>query len=160
MCLYSGKFGGLKNKNDVANVTFLDTSLPLSGPHSIIGRSIVIHATEDGSRWVCADINEPKPLVAFAEFDMNGVKGKITFEQARQDSPTTVMLDLQGLDSNANKFHVHVKPINRASSSGLCSSESVGGHYNPLGVDYATTTCIGCKPETCEVGDLRCVWHF
>ena len=34
----------------------LDPQIRLSGPTSIVGRSIVIHYAVDGGRWVCADI--------------------------------------------------------------------------------------------------------
>lgn len=39
--------------------SFTDNQLPMSGPNSIIGRSIVIHKN-DGKRWVCASIKELK----------------------------------------------------------------------------------------------------
>jgi hypothetical protein len=51
----SGKFGmlsGLKNlENDVT-----DTTLPLFGPYSVLGRGLVIHLALDGSRWVCTNV--------------------------------------------------------------------------------------------------------
>ena len=51
----SGKFGmlsGLVNaENDV-----VDTTMPLFGPYSVLGRGLVIHLASDGSRWVCSNV--------------------------------------------------------------------------------------------------------
>ena len=49
--------------------------MPLFGKHSIVGRSIVIHSTS-GSRWICANIGYPGPVVV-AKAEFNGdVVGK------------------------------------------------------------------------------------
>jgi Cu/Zn superoxide dismutase len=49
----SGIFGVLQSSN--YQNTFTDTSLPLSGALSIIGKSMVVHDS-GGNRWVCATI--------------------------------------------------------------------------------------------------------
>ena len=154
-CFCSGKFGGLQDHSDSASETFSDPFLPLSGVNSIVGRSIVIHSAQDGGRWVCADIQPPKPERAFAEFDMNGVTGQITFDQPMPGAKTIVNFDLKGLASNADQYHVHVKPLDCTDPNGICSSTSVGGHYNPLGADYTKSTCTPRDTSVCEVGDLR-----
>lgn len=47
-----------------------DLYLPLFGKYSIVGRSVVIHNSQDGGRWVCANIAYPGPITtAIAEFD-------------------------------------------------------------------------------------------
>lgn len=59
----SGKHGPLlkvgPDAEDHYQGAFTDDKLPMSGAHSIIGRSIVIHKL-DGKRWVCASIVETK----------------------------------------------------------------------------------------------------
>lgn len=45
----SGKFGTLDNRNRYS-VTYNDTMLPLFGPRSILGRSVVIHKKEKNIR--------------------------------------------------------------------------------------------------------------
>jgi len=45
----SGKFGTLENKKRYI-MTYNDTMLPLFGPRSILGRSIVIHKKEKNLR--------------------------------------------------------------------------------------------------------------
>ena len=96
-----------------------------------------------------------EPMTALAEFNMDGVSGTISFRQRLGGGPTKVMIALNGLKSTAGKYHVHLRRINESSSDGKCSPASVGGHFNPLGVDYGTATCNATKPETCEIGDLR-----
>ena len=55
----SGKYGYLSDKN-AYNLTATDMNLPMFGPYSSLGRSVVLHANDaSGSRLVCANI-EPK----------------------------------------------------------------------------------------------------
>jgi Cu/Zn superoxide dismutase len=49
----SGKFGIISES--IFTQTYSDNNLPLSGPYSIIGRSVVIHDMQ-GARWVCSTI--------------------------------------------------------------------------------------------------------
>ena len=51
----SGKFGDLKGQDRVQG-TFVDPSLCLWGPNSVLGRSVVIHHSPVPHRWVCANI--------------------------------------------------------------------------------------------------------
>merc|ERR1712155_343047 len=51
----SGKFGDLKGRERVQG-TFVDPSLCLWGPNSVLGRSVVIHHSPKPSRWVCTNI--------------------------------------------------------------------------------------------------------
>ena len=69
----SGKYGYLNGKN-MYSFTGKDMNVPLYGPHSSLGRSIVLHANDGkGSRLVCANI-EPKDatkLSGVANFTAN-----------------------------------------------------------------------------------------
>lgn len=47
----SGKFGTLDNRRKYID-TYNDTLLPLFGPNSILGRSIVIHKKDQNLRWL------------------------------------------------------------------------------------------------------------
>ncbi|EGI59506.1 hypothetical protein G5I_12335 [Acromyrmex echinatior] len=58
----SGKFGTLDNKKRYT-ITYNDTMLPLFGPRSILGRSIVIHKKEKNLRWACSTIERGYSLV-------------------------------------------------------------------------------------------------
>ena len=53
----SGKYGslvGLEERSDC----FMDNNLSLFGEHSIVGRSVVVHKSPGGIRWVCANIEQ------------------------------------------------------------------------------------------------------
>lgn len=51
----SGKFGMLTGLSSAEN-DVVDTTMPLFGPYSVVGRGLVIHLASDGSRWVCANV--------------------------------------------------------------------------------------------------------
>ena len=155
--LCSGKHGGLAGKNLVREQK-IDAKLPLSGPNSIVGRSIVIHDSK-GGRWVCADIKKNAGAHgkhAYAWFDMGGVTGSIKFEQLLPGAPTVIRVNLNGLNGLANNFHVHEREVNYREKDGVCSGASTGGHFNPTKVDYSKSICNPNLPDTCEVGDIRC----
>lgn len=105
-------------KRDISRTVkfFTDSNLPLSGPHSIIGRSITIHddfAPEHrGNRMACTPITRAyrHKAVARAWFG-NGhtpnIKGRLEFIQPSPMDPTHVLVDLHGLNGVANAYHVH-----------------------------------------------------
>lgn len=66
----SRKHGSLAGLNNISQ-SYTDWHLPLFGVYSVVGRSIVIHYDdESGTRWVCANIGYPGPVVtAVARFD-------------------------------------------------------------------------------------------
>ena len=51
----SGKYGGLEGM-EKRRGCFLDTNLSLFGKNSIVDKSVVIHKSPRGDRWVCVDI--------------------------------------------------------------------------------------------------------
>lgn len=56
----SGKFGMLSGASSAG--VYTDNNLPLEGPNSIVGRSIVVHkADSSASRWSCGNIEETTP---------------------------------------------------------------------------------------------------
>ena len=80
----SGKHGPLKDVESIYASTggVWDTMLPLWGPRSVPGRSIVIHKAADKSRWVCATLVDARPLTrAVVRFKLPFV-GSIEFRQA------------------------------------------------------------------------------
>lgn len=73
----SGKFGTLDNQTHYKH-EYNDTMLPLFGPRSIIGRSVVIHKRDKNRRWACSTIErgyspaEARELRAIASFHHPG----------------------------------------------------------------------------------------
>ena len=106
-------------------------NVSLSGSHSIVGHSVVIHKARGAGvtapRWVCANIDyvDP-PITAWAVFDMDGVTGSIQFSQGTNGSdPTQIAVDLVGLKDGPNPWHVHEKPVQGVA----CGDSSTGGHF-------------------------------
>ena len=105
----SGKFGSLANQNDVYR-EYVDPNIPLFGPYSIIGRSIVIHMNnDDGTRWVCSDIERIARVVEVTTTISTDdtFSGSVTFLQPA-DQPyaeTTIVVEInvnQMISLNAN----------------------------------------------------------
>ncbi|XP_038678163.1 uncharacterized protein cusr [Scyliorhinus canicula] len=160
----SGKFGTL-NELNILNAKYMDMNMPLFGPHSIVGRSLVIYST-NGSRSRCANLQAVKAsdgeyIRAKAEF--NGmVSGTITLSQQvfadGSSSDTTMEIalkptELNAGDTNGLKWHVHTNPRQYSMN---CSG--VGKHYNPYNIDLGDSykfSCSSSYPLHCEVGDLE-----
>lgn len=158
----SGKHSFLTGSTYSTDV--LDMNLPMEGPLSIVGRSIVIHkADAAASRWVCGTIEETTPgatkLMAKAVFngENNGIHGTIYMAQYRYSngdmSDTYFVVDVKYRNdtiTNGHDWHVHENPI----TDNNCTT--AGNHYNPYMVNMGSlykTECSISNPLRCEVGD-------
>ena len=95
----SGKFGTLVDLNGISE-TYLDPNIPLFGPYSIVGRSVVIHRSVDGPRWTCANIELVRPVVQVVTVvNTTSYRGQITFTQPADDpyAETTIVVELEVL---------------------------------------------------------------
>ncbi|XP_071947606.1 uncharacterized protein [Antedon mediterranea] len=156
----SGKYGDFVGLDSV-NETYMDWNLPLFGRNSVIGRSIVIHFSADGARWVCSTIGYPGEVkTVYGQFQ-TPVVGSIIFRQMADDplSDTSVFIDVAyGNGSPAthdHNWHVHIAKVggDMISDTGVC--KSCEGHANPFNVyldEYSN--CNPNYPMRCEVGDL------
>ena len=146
----SGKFGALDGPHN--HESHVDTNLPLFGSHTIIGRSITIHAS-DGSRLMCSTIEFALPTVVHTVLLGDG--NSIRFEQAAgypTESPTTILLNLESYPEEEG--HGWAILENRVNS---LDCDMGGDYYNPLGVQPSNCTVDLTdeeKMEQCEVGNL------
>lgn len=155
----SGKFSPLTGEAYSTNV--LDMNLPMKGPLSIVGRSIVIHKNDaTASRWACGNILEITPgghLVAARATFEGTIRGTVHMSQyvyANGDrSDTNIIVNLRygnNTKTTGHNWHVHERPV-----STDCAS--CGPHYNPFMVDMTSsmysTECSPNNPLRCEVGD-------
>ena len=159
----SGKFGSLSGQRNTT-MEFQDWFLPLFGPYSVVGRSIVIHRSlPKAPRWTCATILQDNALVKTAVVRFTyPVAGDVLFLQdvSWALGETIVISRLQrsdGQPASANhNWHVHEMPIPDSWSGSRCSS--AGGHYNPFSVNTAkeqySITCTNNRQLGCELGDL------
>ena len=150
------------SKNTMA--FFTDVNLPLSGPNTIIGRSIVIHdnnAPEHrGNRMACVGIRRHyRHKAVVRDWFGNGIKpplkGRLVFLQETPYDMTETKISLHGMQGIANKYHVHMVPV-RSHLEFPCTGDAVGGHFNPWKYEF---TAESPKPSTgtpdqYEVGDL------
>lgn len=153
----SGKHGTLAGRNDFQAV-HTDTTLPLSGPYSIVRRSVVIHYT-NGSRMRCADINADTLSDGhwvLAKADLNStVAGTVRLRQqifpygSAQD--TTIEMSLRsGANLTATNVSVHI--MTRRTGGTNCSE--AGGLYNPFNMTVKSTSCSLETPLGCVLGEL------
>ncbi|XP_033756043.1 uncharacterized protein LOC117338803 isoform X2 [Pecten maximus] len=148
-----GKLGVRTPGRGKSRMFFTDVDLPLSGPNSVLGRSIVIHNADSGApRLACANLyNTPARLTKIMDWSQQSYAGKTVFNSNTPgflDGPTTVNVNLNGLDGMASGYHVHSYPV---PSSASCSAAAVGGHYNPLSIVGSPADKTD---DMYEIGDL------
>jgi len=153
----AGKGSRLNFINGLSISFYSDIELPLRTNRlgeTILRRSVVVHASDAGaSRIACANLLEYTPRVAVARFEEEGVTGQILFKQSSPFSPTTVQLELTGLSSRADGYHVHEFPVDEAiPGSEKCAATFAGGHFNPRNIvrNASSPTTL----DAYEIGDL------
>lgn len=160
----SGKYGPLQDdeKGNIMQI-HVDLKLPLFGVNSIIGRSLAI-SKPDGSRWVCATIGYPAPVItAIARFNFPLV-GHVIMKQ-EMDKPraeTTVFVDLSYSDGNGNdtrdhKWAIHDKIVGLDFYNWTARCLSAGDLFNPFKIGSGrgySKECSFNNPYRCVVGDL------
>ena len=161
-----GKHGQLNIRtinNGSQKYFFTDMQLPLSGPQSVVGKSIVIHdANSGGGRLSCANIYA-KPMrkasvTSWTSADTTaGVSGYVKFDADSTEilsGLTHLSVELAGLNNLAGGYHVHVFPTGGAEvpQADRCKDGDVGGHLNPFGAAYPLP--VGSTNDVYEIGDL------
>ncbi|CAH0597827.1 unnamed protein product [Chrysodeixis includens] len=158
-----------------------ETQLSLFGPHSVLGRSVVLH-TKRHRRWACSSVergyspSEARELRAIASFHHPGgfATGYIRFTQLIHNdgsaSDTTVEVKLRhpGVrDTNLTLNHnwaIFVNPVGVDAAVKVTNTRCVAGGYrwnpyftqlaDPLNHDLYNQECGADNPLRCDVGDL------
>ncbi|KAF2895528.1 hypothetical protein ILUMI_10646 [Ignelater luminosus] len=154
--------GKKANSDKVSRKMFTDQLLPLTGPHSILGKSLVLYddfgPKARGERLGCSKIGAVyrRKAVAkdwFPNGDKLTVKGKIEFFQQTEYDITNVEVSLEDLNENSG-YHVHITPVEE-NLEFPCEATSLYDHWNPLNVDPGSSprAYLG-TPDQYEMGDL------
>ncbi|XP_077425870.1 uncharacterized protein cusr [Vanacampus margaritifer] len=153
----SGKFGLLTQLTESEEI-HIDSNLPLTGPYSIVGRSVVLHYT-NGSRKQCADVSAVRNTdgqwtIAKAVFtgSLNGTVRMI--QQMFPDgssSDTTLEVNLRSANLMEASLFISNNLIG-ASNSSQCTNYQ--GAYNPFNMTSMSSTCSLNYPLSCVVGEL------
>ncbi|XP_066510371.1 uncharacterized protein [Hoplias malabaricus] len=151
----SGKFGFLTNLTEFQNY-YMDSNMPLSGPNSIVGRSLVIHY-KNGSRMQCADIMAENSSDAFwviAKATFSGsVTGTITLSQ--QTFPDGSYKDVTLLVDVCASKTLNVTKASWFITENLSEGQTgMGGIFNPFNMTAQSSSCSQLTPLACAVGDL------
>ena len=140
----SGKHG-LMTDVDTLDATVTDYNLPLFGPRSVVGRSVVFKKT-DGSPWVCGNLRHTRPVRRAVVVFRYPIVGEIMMEQDRDDpyEDTTLFVGpLVYSDGNHNttgdhEFRIHKDPPGKDFYNWTGRCTSAGPRFNPYRVsDYA-----------------------
>lgn len=151
----SGKSSPLDFSNSTSQLFYHDINLPLEGNSegfSILNRSVVVHERNSGpARLACTDIGVLPRRQAIASFDVEGVVGHILFVQATPFDSTNVRVLLEGLEQNAEGYHVHETPVGTTQTD--CGAAITGGHFDPWMVGGSPTGNFTTSDDY-EAGDL------
>ncbi|XP_040583567.1 uncharacterized protein Rsod [Lepeophtheirus salmonis] len=177
----SGKYGFVTDMNDIREV-YHDTNLPLFGPNSIVGRSIVIHKKVKAARWACAtlgwgfDPDEAREVRIVASFHHpNGFAwGYIRFRQViyRDGSFTPAVMEVRlkypgqtNKDkTNDHNWSIYVNPVGHDAAVEFQRARCTAAGYrwnpthiqlaDPLDTGFYSEECTQEFPWRCQVGDL------
>ncbi|XP_041838085.1 uncharacterized protein cusr [Melanotaenia boesemani] len=155
----SGKFGMLTGRNDFKAV-YEDSDMSLTGPYSIVGRSLVVHHA-NGSRIRCADISaETNPdgqwTTAKAVFS-GGVTGTVWLRQQMfpdgSRSDVSLEVNLQSSASeNISAVSLFITNNRVDANDSLCND--VGSTFNPFNMESVSSSCSLETPLSCVVGEI------
>ncbi|XP_013868943.1 uncharacterized protein cusr [Austrofundulus limnaeus] len=153
----SGKFGTLANQNNF-NAVNEDPNMPLTGPYSIIGRSVVVHHT-NGSRLRCANISairntDGQWTIARAAFS-GSVNGTVRLLQQMfpdgSSNDVTLEVDLSSSNQVTNESALFITS-NRVANTTNCSN--VGDTFNPFNMVSLNSNCSLLDPLSCVIGEV------
>ncbi|XP_073491424.1 uncharacterized protein [Aquarana catesbeiana] len=140
-----------------ARYLFTDSLTSLTGPTSIIGRSVVIHESEGRSpRVACANILLQPIFQGRTDLwsGSGNAGGELGASQVSEFTPTVIDVNFNGLSGLAGGFHIHQLPVT-AGSDNPCSDQKIRGHFNPFLVNMTSSPAVGNgTDDEYELGDI------
>ncbi|XP_022094455.1 uncharacterized protein LOC110981293 isoform X2 [Acanthaster planci] len=158
----SGKFGSFYGYVDSADHVYHDTNLALEGPRSIIGRSLVVHKSADGSRWVCATLHRkthPDDFIVTAKAVVTATDytGYAILSQTRYHTgalgDTTVEFGVLSNVAEMDTFYWNFRPVEPEDDACTGSSSIFNPHKVSVNRDYGSQ-CDAKTQLRCAVGDM------
>lgn len=139
----SSKYDGLSvvdsEYEDHYMAEYIDLSLQLFGPTTIVGRSVLIHKN-NGDPWVCSNLMYADESVSLAAATFHyPVVGRVYFQQLANDpsSETSVLVEVYNpnseRDSENHNWALHLRPAMADFYNWSERCASVGEIYDPLG---------------------------
>ncbi|XP_035493913.1 uncharacterized protein cusr [Scophthalmus maximus] len=152
----SGKFGMLNGLSQ-SEAIYMDPDMQLTGPNSIVGRSLVVHYA-NGSRMRCADISSERDTegqwtIAKAVFNSK-VTGTVQLRQQMflDGSSSDIILEVTLQSSTRQETSEASLFITNSRTGSQCND--VGDTYNPFNMTSADSRCSLANPLSCMVGEI------
>lgn len=147
---------------------WVDLSLQLFGPQTIVGRSVVLKKN-NGDSWVCATLELVDEAISYAVAKFHyPLVGKISFAQPVNDpyAPTGVLIELYNpngeKDTEGHNWLIHVKPAMADFYNWSQRCDSAGDVFDPilssagLNSEAYSRQCLSGllnEPLRCRLGD-------
>ncbi|XP_020297647.1 uncharacterized protein LOC109862119 isoform X2 [Pseudomyrmex gracilis] len=150
------------NASELTRKLFTDTMLPLSGHHTLFGKSLVIYDDHGpvarGDRLACSTISGVyrRKAVAkdwFGNGEQISLRGKLEFLQQSEYDITSVDVSLEGIGGKMSEYHIHMTPV-EYDLEFPCEETSLYGHWNPLYVNKTDVPMEEGTLDQYEMGDL------
>ncbi|XP_037620900.1 uncharacterized protein cusr isoform X2 [Sebastes umbrosus] len=154
----SRKFGTLNGLNQLKAV-YMDSNMALTGPYSIVGRSLAVHYSSHGSRMRCVNISADRNTDGqwtMAKAVFNGtVNGTVYLRQQMfpdgSSSDLTMEVALQSTMQDTTMASMFIT-TNRAAETRQC--QGVGRTFNPFNMTSMGSSCSLLNPLSCVVGEV------
>ena len=145
--------GNLNDSNSKKNFTNQNLMIPIKGPHSIMGRTIVLYS--GGNAKACALITPTQSMKTAVAVFKYPVAGSVYLRQVNENSDTSVFVDLFFVDNaqsnNEFKWQINQGVVNDDASDLSSYCKQVGVMFNPKNVNGG---CNQTTHDSCAIGDL------
>ncbi|CAI9738845.1 XP_029649477.2uncharacterized protein LOC115223173 [Octopus vulgaris] len=145
-------------KRQPAKKTFMTTTfLPLHGPYSVEGTSVVIFDINRQNRLACATIYRHIPYRATMPHLIDTktqLQGRITFTQETEFDAPMINMNMNGLNKGINSWAIYSNPAVEDSHQS-CSKTALSSIWNPFNIPPESLPSVGQgSPSQYPMGDM------